>query len=91
MFVRHPLERVVSAYIDKFTKDSYSADKMSKREGRRFQMMYRKNQSDVSEIGKGTTFEEFVTYIVDTFQSQSEVMNDHWERMSHLCQPCLTR
>ena len=91
MFVRDPIERVVSAYLDKFVVDGESSLSIRKHEGKKFQRMYREDKDDVERDGNGTTFEEFTRYVVDSSHSPTDDFNDHWETMTRLCQPCLAR
>ncbi|XP_040202233.1 carbohydrate sulfotransferase 9-like [Rana temporaria] len=79
MFVRDPLERVVSAYRDKFLHDDdvyYSkvyANIIRKRLGI--------NVNSTEHI----TFTEFVHFIS---QEEPYYRDTHWKPMYHLCDPC---
>ncbi|XP_075049522.1 carbohydrate sulfotransferase 9-like isoform X2 [Mixophyes fleayi] len=79
MFTRDPLERVVSAYRDKFLHedDIY----YSRNIANRIKRTVRKNENSTENI----TFEEFVRYIV---QEDRRYRDTHWRPMYHLCDPC---
>ena len=81
LFVRDPLERVLSAYKDKFIKDNkYFHQKY----GRGIIKRYRPNASKQAlETGSGVTFPEFTRHVVE-IQSR----NEHWQSFDKLCHPC---
>ncbi|KAI0226987.1 Carbohydrate sulfotransferase 11, partial [Lamellibrachia satsuma] len=88
MFVRNPLERILSAYINKFTQ-KYSTY-FRKRYGRRIVRRYRENPSEQSlQRGDDVTFNEFVQYILDPQTTQSIAFNAHWRQYYKLCRPCI--
>ena len=90
MFVRHPFERLLSAYINKFGT-RYNAY-FSKRFGRTIVRRYRKNPSAQSlQRGDGVMFNEFIQYIVDPLTTQSESLNEHWQLYDKLCKPCVVK
>ncbi|KAE8297364.1 Carbohydrate sulfotransferase 8 [Larimichthys crocea] len=85
IFVREPLERMVSAYRDKFENpniyyhSSFGIPIISK---------YRANpSSEALKTGDGVTFKEFVQYLLDVHRPVG--MDIHWEQMNQLCNPCL--
>ncbi|XP_064409698.1 carbohydrate sulfotransferase 9 isoform X2 [Latimeria chalumnae] len=85
VFVRDPIERLVSAFRDKFEHpNSYYHPVF----GKAILRKYRVNASEEAlKTGSGTTFKEFVHYLLD---SQRPVgMDIHWEQISKLCSPCL--
>ncbi|KAM7297966.1 carbohydrate sulfotransferase 11-like [Ixodes scapularis] len=80
MFVRHPFERLVSAYVDKVIRP---------RGGRVY--FYGRYFNDVpgfKETGRNLTFPEFIDYILN--QSVNE-MNSHWTSYYVTCQPCAVK
>ena len=81
MFVREPLERLISAYKDKFVLNNTS---FHKRYGRRIVKKVRQNPPR-SPIGNDVTISEFFQYITE---SRMEEMNEHWMPYHMLCQPC---
>ncbi|XP_044177025.1 carbohydrate sulfotransferase 14-like isoform X2 [Acropora millepora] len=81
MFVREPLERLTSAYKDKFVRNNTS---FHKRYGRRIVKKLRKNPP-VGLKGDDVTISEFFQYITE---SRMEEMNEHWMPYHMLCQPC---
>ena len=88
LFVRHPFERVLSAYRNKL-QDPYN---------RQYQRMYgstilRMFRDDLTEreykAGKNVTFPEFVEYIIKTYNEKgAKHLNEHWQIMHKLCHPC---
>nr|XP_046247403.1 carbohydrate sulfotransferase 14 [Scatophagus argus] len=82
MFVREPMERLLSAYRNKFGEiQSYQ-----KKYGVEIIKRYRKGiTKDASVTGDDVTFAEFVHYLLD---EDVERMNEHWMPMYNLCQPC---
>ncbi|XP_014913789.1 carbohydrate sulfotransferase 14 [Poecilia latipinna] len=82
MFVREPMERLLSAYRNKFGEiESYQ-----KKYGAEIVKRYRKGRAkDASVTGDDVTFGEFVRYLLD---EDVERMNEHWMPIYNLCQPC---
>ncbi|XP_075943481.1 carbohydrate sulfotransferase 14 [Anarhichas minor] len=82
MFVREPMERLLSAYRNKFGEiESYQ-----KKYGVEIVTRYRKSRAkDASVKGDDVTFAEFVRYLLD---EDAERMNEHWMPVYNLCQPC---
>nr|XP_061796543.1 carbohydrate sulfotransferase 8-like [Nerophis lumbriciformis] len=84
MFVRDPLERLVSAYRDKFENHNAYYHTLF---GRVIISKYRPNASKLAlEYGDGVTFLEFVQYLLDMPPSVSKDI--HWEAANRLCNPC---
>ncbi|XP_064114963.1 carbohydrate sulfotransferase 11-like [Macrobrachium nipponense] len=90
LFVRHPIERVVSAFRNKFEKNYTSSAYFKKRFGVKIIKKYRQGiePDDVPETGDGVKFSEFISYLIDT---KSEYLNEHWAPVSNMCHPCLVR
>ncbi|XP_034036385.1 carbohydrate sulfotransferase 14 [Thalassophryne amazonica] len=82
LFVREPMERLLSAYRNKFGEiESYQ-----KKYGVEIIKRYRKGHVKDSAIkGDDVTFSEFVQYLLD---EDAEHMNEHWMPVYNLCQPC---
>ena len=89
MFVRHPLERLLSAFRNKFMA-SYN-QYFPMKYGRKIIRKYRKNPSAKS-LAKGSDvrFEEFVKYLLD-LKGTSESYNTHWREYYKLCHPCMVQ
>nr|XP_057944642.1 carbohydrate sulfotransferase 8-like [Doryrhamphus excisus]XP_057944643.1 carbohydrate sulfotransferase 8-like [Doryrhamphus excisus] len=85
MFVREPLERMVSAYRDKFENpNEYYHSSF----GKYIISKYRVNASRAAlDSGDGVTFQEFVQYLLDVHRPVG--MDIHWETANQLCSPCL--
>lgn len=85
MFVREPLERMVSAFRDKFENPNHHYHSLF---GRSIISKYRANASQEALLtGSGVTFKEFVQYLLDVHRPIG--MDIHWEQMNQLCNPCL--
>eukprot|EP00066_Takifugu_rubripes_P018616 XP_011607882.1 PREDICTED: carbohydrate sulfotransferase 8 [Takifugu rubripes] len=85
MFVREPLERMVSAYRDKFENPNNYYHSLF---GKPIISKYRANpSSEALKTGSGVIFKEFVQYLLDVHRPVG--MDIHWEQMNQLCNPCL--
>ena len=84
MVIRHPVERIVSTYLDKLVSNKslswrqYLGEKVLKR-------LHPDLSEAVKEKGEGVTFNDFVQYIIQT----SSEMNPHWRPVSRMCHPCI--
>ncbi|XP_061102962.1 carbohydrate sulfotransferase 8-like [Conger conger] len=85
LFVREPLERLVSAFRDKFENpNSYYHPVF----GKPIISKYRANASQAAlRTGTGVTFKEFMQYLLDVHRPVG--MDIHWEHVNQLCSPCL--
>ncbi|XP_055491781.1 carbohydrate sulfotransferase 14 [Leucoraja erinacea] len=79
MFVRDPMERLLSAYRNKFGE----MVEYQRRYGMEIVRRYRKNIGQSK--GDDVSFSEFLQYLVD---EDVETMNEHWMPVYNLCQPC---
>ncbi|KAL7305458.1 hypothetical protein TKK_0002199 [Trichogramma kaykai] len=88
--VRHPFERLLSAYRNKFeAKNEKSSSYFQSRFGRKIIKKYRRNPSTGSLLlGDDVTFREFVDFIVDN-DNENGTRNEHWQSITDLCHPCL--
>ena len=88
IFKRHPLDRLVSAYRDKFQKPTDKKNKQFHlRYGRDIVKRYRKNPAESAlESGSDVTFVEFVRFVIDRYNA-GETLNNHWATMGTLCDP----
>lgn len=85
IFVREPLERMVSAYRDKFENPNNYYHSLF---GKPIISKYRVNPSKAAlKTGNGVTFKEFVQYLLDVHRPVG--MDIHWEQANQLCNPCL--
>ena len=90
MFTRHPLERVVSAYRNKFLvpgNDTY----IQRKYGSLILRRYRKGlTAEQYAAGKIVTFSEFLRYIVQEYKEHKITnLNPHWKPAVLLCDPCI--
>jgi len=89
MFVRHPLERLLSAYRNKFYQNYSSSQYFRVRYGTNIIKKYRTHPSNESlQFGHDVTFTEFVKYLVDPQTTSKTHYNEHWRPMMELCSPC---
>ncbi|KAK5914948.1 hypothetical protein CesoFtcFv8_000586 [Champsocephalus esox] len=85
IFVREPLERMVSAYRDKFENPNNYYHSLF---GKPIISKYRVNPSlEALKTGNGVTFKEFVQYLLDVHRPVG--MDIHWDQANQLCNPCL--
>jgi len=86
LFVRDPLERLLSAYRNKFLQKGN--DYFKEKFGRKIVKLYRENPSEKSLTnGHDVQFPEFVQYFLDLSSKQHEY-NEHWAPIFDLCHPC---
>ncbi|XP_007933753.1 carbohydrate sulfotransferase 9 [Orycteropus afer afer] len=85
VFVRDPIERLVSAFRDKFEHpNSYYHPVF----GKAIIKKYRPNACEEAlNNGSGVKFKEFIHYLLDSHRPVG--MDIHWEKVSKLCYPCL--
>lgn len=85
LFVRDPMERLVSAFRDKFEHPNNYYHPVF---GKAILKKYRANASEEAlQTGSGVRFSEFVRYLLDPHKPIG--MDIHWEQISKLCSPCL--
>ncbi|XP_028933153.2 carbohydrate sulfotransferase 14, partial [Ornithorhynchus anatinus] len=83
LFVRDPLDRLLSAYRNKFGE----VREYQRRYGAEIVRRYRPGARP-DPPGDDVTFAEFLRYLVD---EEPERMNEHWMPVYQLCQPCAVR
>ncbi|XP_061442033.1 carbohydrate sulfotransferase 14 [Rhineura floridana] len=82
IFVRDPMERLLSAYRNKFGE----IKEYQLKYGVEIVKRYRKKTG--KSTGDDVTFSEFLQYLLD---EEVERMNEHWMPIYNLCQPCAVR
>lgn len=88
IFVRHPFERLVSAYESKFGS-TIPDDIYQRKIGTKIIQKYRKKPTKISlEKGDDVTFVEFVNYVMDESKTNRKRMDVHWLPAIELCRPC---
>lgn len=87
LFVRHPVERIISAFRNKFEKNFTSSAYFKERFGVKIMKTYRKGAApgSIPSSGHGVRFHEFVSYLIDT---NPVTYNEHWALVSDMCFPC---
>lgn len=93
IFVRHPFERLLSAYRNKLEGDSPSARYFQTRVGKRIIKSFRKNSTAESlQHGNDVTFEEFARFLTTPNGELADVVvNEHWKAITKLCHPCAVK
>ena len=81
MFVRHPLDRLLSAYRNKFGEHFVDFEE---KYGVYIVKNFRPNPPRTPK-GDDVTFPEFLNYVAST---RREKLNEHWSAYVDLCQPC---
>jgi len=90
IFVRHPFERLLSAFRDKLEDPSVQGHKFNEyyynKHGRRVVMHYRKNHNSVTgPTWKYPRFSEFVDYVLG---KDLRYDDEHWSPYYKECTPC---
>ncbi|XP_044763485.1 carbohydrate sulfotransferase 11 isoform X1 [Coccinella septempunctata] len=92
MMVRHPMERLLSAFRNKFEGNLTSSKYFQRRYGRRiikkYRLLgsknYRKQEQSRRPLGSDVTLNEFVQYLIN----EGLKSNEHWTSIYDLCHPC---
>lgn len=91
MVVRHPFERILSAYRDKLENSTAGREHGTvhfyEKYGKKIVAKYRPSSKANTYSLIEPTFEEFVQYLIDT--DLSLYADDHWIPYYLFCTPCL--
>ncbi len=88
--VRHPLERLLSAYRDKLVVYNRWTRSFQERYGRNIAFRYHGNRARTTHRKStyNVTFPEFLRFLADSSIPLSERTNRHWDTYQNLCRPC---
>ena len=84
MVVRHPIDRLVSAYIDKLANRATNEFYEHKIGVRVLQRLRPNAPEEVKQSGRGVTFPEFVKYLTEVHMTDR-----HFDTYQDHCHPCL--
>ena len=92
LFVRHPFERLISTYRNKILKP-YSDDLYHvETTNRNILLKYRKNYTTNKDVATRATFEEFVRYLIDSYEEDGiRNFDEHWGSYTELCNICYAK
>jgi hypothetical protein len=92
MVVRHPFERILSAYRDKLedlTRDLEARDGYYyTMYGKHIVAEYREVKGNGTGLGREPTWREFITYLLNTPATK---FDEHWTPIWMLCSPCIVK
>ncbi|KAL1500853.1 hypothetical protein ABEB36_006277 [Hypothenemus hampei] len=85
LIARHPFERLLSAYRNKFEDNITSSKYFQARYGKHIIKKYRPKASDDDlNSGANVSFPEFITFLLN----EGVETNEHWTPIFNLCFPC---
>lgn len=92
LFVRHPFERLISAYRNKILKPYPDDLEHVKTTNKNILRRYRKNFTNTQDLATRATFEEFVRYLIDSYDEDGiRNFDEHWGSYTELCNICYAK
>ena len=89
LFVRHPFERLISAYRNKILEPYPDDLEHVNVTNKNILLRYRKNNTTIQVLKTRATFEEFVRYIIDSYKEDGiRNFDEHWGSFTELCNIC---
>ncbi|CAK9301506.1 unnamed protein product [Gordionus sp. m RMFG-2023] len=91
-FTRHPFERVVSAYLDKFTPAASGMNYYYQKQiGSMIANKFRRNASIISRfLGNDISFPEFIDYLLYENKERNGNFDLLYRPITQMCHPCVT-
>ena len=88
MFVRHPFDRLVSAYVNKFRTTNSFTLQVHEQYGCKIIKLFRANYTNADlQKCNDVTFQEFVKYLIHLYRTGGS-FNVHWRPFHEICDPC---
>lgn len=87
MFVRHPIDRFISAYRDRLLEGEHSNPQKSITEEILSKLLTAQQFANRMRARKRATFKEFIRYVLDPTNPPASA-NPHWRPQYDICHPC---
>ena len=92
LFVRHPFERLISAYRNKILEPYPDDLRHVVTTNKNILLRYRENITNIKFNETKATFEEFIRYLIDIYKVNGiRKFDEHWGGYTELCNICFTK